>query len=218
MQNNLPFINIHSHKSERENEQNIRNLFLSDYSKDTNCSLGIHPWYINLDTVNDDLKLLNQLAKENNVLVIGECGLDKLVDIDLTIQEKIFKEQIKIAELNQKPIIVHCVKAFDDLIRIKKECAVSVPMIVHGFNNNKQIAEQLLKNGFYISFGKALLKEGSNASKVICGIPIERIFLETDDADILIKTIFDKASQLKSIGIDELKEKMIINFEKIIKK
>ena len=112
-------------------------------------------------------------------------------------------------------MIIHCVKAFDELIRIKKELNVRVPMIVHGYNNNKQIAAKLLENNFYFSFGKALLKEDSNASKIISTIPIGQLFLETDDTDIPIKSIFEKASHYLQMNEAALKEKIYLNFKRI---
>jgi TatD DNase family protein len=112
-------------------------------------------------------------------------------------------------------MIIHCVKAFNELIRIKKENKVSVPMIIHGFNNNEQIAEQLLKENFYLSFGKAILINNSNAQKVFKNTGIEKLFLETDDSDVSIKSIFDKAAELKGMSVEELKEKIYLNFKTI---
>jgi TatD DNase family protein len=190
MENKIPYTNIHTHHVSTANEISIRNLQPSTYVKDVLCSVGIHPWYIQENTIETDMNLLSTIAAEKNVLAIGECGLDMLIETAFAVQEKVFIEQIKIAEAIQKPLIIHCVKAFDSLIRIKKEYKVSVPMIVHGYNNNPQIAKQLLKNGFYFSFGKALLKSESNASKVMVELPMDKLFLETDDAAILKKCLW----------------------------
>lgn len=217
MKEQVPYINIHTHNIFGKEGLFILNLSSERYVDGTYCSVGIHPWYINLNTVERDLAKLKSLASKTNVLAIGECGLDKLIDVSLEQQEVIFKEQLNIAEYVQKPVIVHCVKAFDSLIRIKKECKVSVPLIVHGYNNNRQIMLELLKNGFYISFGKALLQNESNASKLISTVAVEKLFLETDDADVAIKTIFEKAAELKSVHVNKLKEKVFLNFKQLFK-
>ena len=94
---------------------------------------------------------------------------------------------------------------------------VNVPMIVHGFNNNEQIAKELIKNGFYLSFGKALLQENSNATKAIQLSSIDSIFLETDDADISIKAIFEVASKLLNIEEPLLVQHIYSNFKKVFK-
>ncbi len=215
MKNQIPYVNIHTHHVSDVNEIAIRNLQPSAYVKDSFCSVGIHPWYIQEDNLEEDMSFLRAIVSEKNVLAIGECGLDMLIETELLVQEKVFVEQVKIAESVQKPLIIHCVKAFNSLIRIKKECKVSVPMIVHGYNNNPQIAEQLLKNGFYFSFGRALLKPESNAAKVMVDIPMDKLFLETDDAAIGIKTIFEKAAELKNISVAEMKERMMFNIKKM---
>ena len=165
MKEQTPYINIHTHQIFGKDELFIINLSPERYVDSGYCSVGIHPWYINFSSLEKDLVKLGSLASEKNVLAVGECGLDRLIDVPLDKQEVVFKEQLYIAEQVQKPVIIHCVKAFDSLIRIKKECKITVPLIVHGYNNNQQILLELLKNGFYISFGKALLQEGSNASK-----------------------------------------------------
>jgi len=217
MNNVIPYINIHTHQATAEDELSIFNAHDHFNPRTSNIyvSIGIHPWNIQIINSKEFLDSIKTNAAAKNVLAIGECGLDKLIDTDLKIQEDLFKQQIHIAEAVKKPLIVHCVKAFDELIRIKKELNVRVPMIVHGYNNNEQIAVKLLENKFYFSFGKALLNENSNASKIISTIPIGQLFLETDDTDIPIKSIFEKASRYLQIDEAALKEKIYLNFKRI---
>jgi TatD DNase family protein len=92
-----------------------------------------------------------------------------------------------------------------------------VPVIIHGFNNNENIARVMVNEGFYFSFGKALLGYESNAAKAIKNVGRKNFFLETDDADISIKYIYKKASEL--LGIDEeiIKQQIQSNFENVFK-
>ena len=213
---NISYTNIHSHFLIENDAIGIKNSStnFSDFTTAKYCSIGIHPWYIKEKIVEQELFYIQQNSIANNVLAIGECGLDKLSEVDFQLQKNMFIAQLKISEQVKKPVIIHCVKAFDELIKIKKELNLTVPLIVHGYNNNKQIAEQLIKNGFYISFGKALLKPNSNAVKVISKIPMDKLFLETDDEDVSIKCIFEVASALLIVNKDELKEKIFSNFIK----
>ncbi len=211
---NYPYINIHTHHhSDEEDVISLLNItddpLLAHHNKWV--SIGIHPWQNN----NISIETIKKFASNKDVIAIGECGLDKMIDIDLKIQEEIFVQQLKIAALEKKPVIIHCVKAFNDLIRIKRENKITVPMLVHGFNNNEQIAKELITNGFYLSFGKALLIKGSNASKIIKQLPLNQIFLETDDADISIKRIFECAAVILTINEDELKKLIYKNFKKV---
>ncbi len=215
----IPFINIHTHHHLSDEGIVIVNFYkkFEVALQSTYSSIGIHPWYINEINLEESLHVLSELSQNKNILAIGECGLDKLIDINFKEQERIFKAQISIAEAIQKPIIVHCVKAFNELIHIKKKMNVIVPLIIHGYNNNKQIAEQLLKNGFYFSFGKALLNKKSNASKIISAIPIEKLFLETDDENMSIQLIFEAAAEYLEMDIEILKEKIFNNFNNVFK-
>lgn len=217
MKSILPHTNIHSHSSGTDGDITITNThqFFERIIDHSIYSIGLHPWYLNTNTLNEDLSSLEKHAAMNNVIAIGECGLDKLCQTGWELQKIAFIQQIQIAEKLKKPMIIHCVKAFNELIETKKELKVKTPMIVHGYNNNKHIAEQLLQHDFFFSFGKALLKADSNASALIGTLPKERIFLETDDADISIKTIFDAAASHLQMNKDELKAIIYNNFKTV---
>lgn len=195
----------------------IVNLNPDSTDKPNYYSYGLHPWYITEETYEDQLRKLQIRADEKRCVAIGECGLDKLCKVDYNLQEKVFIEQIKIANHYKKPLIIHCVKAFNELINCLNLNDNEVPVIIHGFNNNENIARVLLNHGCYFSFGKALLGYESNAAKTIKNIGRKNFFLETDDADISIKYIYRKAAEL--LGIDEeiLKQQIQSNFENIFK-
>jgi TatD DNase family protein len=212
----VKFINIHTHHEEND-AISILNIF-TDVLKITMhnfVSIGLHPWHVQQENVQLKLAELRINATHPHVKAIGECGLDRLTEADLAVQIPVFTEQISIAEAVKKPLIVHCVKAFDELLRIKKSQKITVPLIVHGYNNNTIIAGQLLQNGCYLSFGKALLQENSNAQKMIQELDYEHFFLETDDADVSIKIVYEMAASLKNIPVEELKEKMMLNFKRL---
>jgi TatD DNase family protein len=188
-------LDIHSHHIA---PNTIYNLLIQDISQFVDfqnqwLSIGIHPWYIQDWKV--QLSEIEKLAASKNVIAIGECGLDRLIELPIEEQLPIFEAQVQLAETHNKPVIIHCVKAHNDLISWKKQRKTTVPLIVHGFNNNAQILEQLLKNGFDISLGAALLNPNSNASKIIQSIPFERLFLETDDSTASIEDIYKAATE-----------------------
>ena len=213
------FIDIHTHNTTpEENALKIINAPQSyDFSGQSSnlVSLGLHPWYLDKNTIEQDFEKLEQNAKNQQVVMIGECGLDRNIDIDLAFQTDIFIRQIQLAERLQKPVVIHCVRAFPEIISIKKKLQPSIPMIIHGFNNNSQICEQLIEHQFYISLGAALLNPNSNASKVIKMIPKEKLFLETDDKNCTISSIFVAASILVDVKIEILQEIIINNFNRI---
>jgi TatD DNase family protein len=211
------FINTHTHTQVYDAKLELVNQDVDSTDKANHYSYGFHPWYIDKETYHDQLKKLEVIAHEKRCLAIGECGLDKLSKVDFDLQEEVFVEQIKIANKINKPLIIHCVKAFNELINCLNLNDNKVPVIIHGFNNNENIARVMVNEGFYFSFGKALLGYESNAAKAIKNVGRKNFFLETDDADISIKYIYKKASEL--LGIDEeiIKQQIQSNFENVFK-
>ncbi len=219
-------LNLHTHHSEKQaDEQIIFNLIIPESFEELEVfdenlsnnwlSVGIHPWYISEKNQKLQLEKLRQLTDNQAVKVIGECGLDRLKGSPLSLQEEIFIKQIRIAEDVNKPIIVHCVRCFNELISIKKIIRPKVPMIVHGFNNNPQIAKTLLEKGFYLSLGAAILQENSNATQILKQMPIEKLFLETDDSNISIQEIYQKASFLLNTSQNTLEDAIFANYLEI---
>lgn len=178
-------------------------------------SYGLHPWEVNRETCYNQLEHLAVVMHEKRCIAIGECGLDKLCDADFGLQQEVFVEQIRLANKVNKPLIIHCVKAFNELINCLNLNDNKVPVIIHGFNNNENIARVLVNEGCYFSFGKALLGYESNAAKAIINVGRKRFFLETDDADISIKYIYRKASELLGIGEEIIQEQLRSNFETV---
>ncbi|MET3128532.1 TatD DNase family protein [Arcicella rosea] len=214
------YLNIHTHQTSTEKDiLSIINAQTASGWMDIavgKFSVGLHPWYIKPENIDEDFVQLEELARQPNVLAIGECGLDRLIDLDMSFQEEVFIRQIRLAETLQKPVIIHCVKAFSELIMLKKKLKPSIPMIVHGFNNNAQICRQLVNHQFYLSLGSALLNSESNASKNILTIPIQQLFLETDDKNCFISTIFAHASTYLTEPVEVLQEQILQNFKRVV--
>ena len=216
----VPFLNIHTHEARQQDGViAIQSLSLTESTflampKTKPISVGIHPWYGYLEELPKNMKYLNVLAKQHNVKLIGECGLDKLKGEEITRQLQMLEAQMKLAEELNKPLILHCVKAFDELIALKKKLKPSVPMIIHGFNKKHEMAQQLMAQGFYLSFGAAVLTSDEIAS-VLKEID-QPFFLETDDSDIDIVTIYERVAEIKKISVDELKDVIFANWKKLV--
>lgn len=216
----VPFLDIHTHEAkQKDGVIAIQSLSLTESTflampKTKPISIGIHPWYGHLEELPKSMKYLNVLAKQNNVQLIGECGLDKLRGEEIPKQLQMLEAQINLAEELKKPVILHCVKAFDELIALKKRLKPSVPMIIHGFNKKYEMAQQLMANGFYLSFGAAVLKS-EEIAQILEEIQ-QTFFLETDDSDIDIVTIYERVAEIKKITVDELKDVIFANWKKLV--
>jgi TatD DNase family protein len=211
------YINAHTHRQIYDAKLELVNLSPDNPDKPKAYSYGLHPWYIDEQNWEHDFGYLEVAAHEKRCLAIGECGLDKLSKVPFDLQEEVFIKHIVLANKVQKPLVIHCVKAFNELINLLNFNDNTVPVIIHGFNNNENIARILVNEGHFFSFGKALLGYDSNAAKALKTVGRKKFFLETDDADISIKYIYSKASDI--LGIDEeiVKAQIQSNFETVFK-
>ena len=179
-------------------------------------SIGIHPWYLDENRLAADLKSISEKLKLPSCLALGECGLDKRIDIPVELQTSVFKQQLELVQQTEKPIILHCVAAYDEVIAVKKELDIKNPMIIHGFSKNEQVANSLLKNGFYLSFGKYLLRN-PDLEKVFKFAPENKILLETDTIEESIYEVYEKAAFIRGISVEKMKAIVFQNYSNIFK-
>ncbi|MFM2135910.1 MAG: hypothetical protein RL021_1310 [Bacteroidota bacterium] len=143
---------------------------------------------------------MTEVTERKNVLAIGECGLDKASSTEWELQEYWFQRQMELAESKNKPLIIHCVRAFGEVLASLKKANCRVPVVFHGFNKGPEIAGQILNQGHYLSYGKNLL--GSEKTQdAFLQTPFDRIFLETDDSGMSIESIYAAAATLKQVEL-----------------
>lgn len=205
----MNLFNFHHHNL--GNFYGIYNLELGENVPESYFSVGIHPKNID-ENWEKHFEAFKKISLQDNCLAIGECGLDSLIDIDTNLQKTVFERQILWANEIQKPVIIHCVKWFQELIPFQK--LAEVPLIIHGFNKRKSVTDEMLKHGFFLSFGKSVLYNLSLQS-ILKEIPIDKIFLETDDTDFDIAELYQKVSEIKEISLEELQKKISENLQSI---
>ncbi|WP_282125742.1 TatD family hydrolase [Marinifilum flexuosum] len=214
----IPYIDIHTHQADSDPEiLSIVNMSISDNKNELDrnqaYSIGIHPWDIEKLEIDSIDNYLEDFFADKSSIAIGEIGLDKLIGTNFSTQEKFFTAQVQLAKLTQKPVIIHCIKSQEELLRIKQENDTGTAWVFHGYSKSLQLAKDLLKFGFFLSFGENLLRN-EKLQSVFREIPLEKIFLETDDKQIDIKKIYQKAAEIKGIEIDVLKEQILLNYLK----
>ena len=210
------FINLHTQKfSNLSDVIEVVNQYPWEFDASIpNYSIGIHPWYIEKSRLESDLEIIKEKLQLSECLALGECGLDKRIEIPLELQISVFKKQLEIVKQTNKPVVLHCVAAYDEMIAIKKEMKIENPMIIHGFTKNEQVAQSLLKNGFYLSFGKYLLRN-PDLEKVFTFAPENQILLETDTIEETIYQVYEKAASIKGISVEEMKAIVFNNFSTV---
>lgn len=138
-------------------------------------SAGIHPWWTNREDVEALFEGLQRVLTIPAVVALGECGIDRLRGAEMPVQEQWFVRQIQLAEEHQLPVTIHCVKAFDQILRLHKNLRPTTRWTIHGFRGKPALAKQLLDQGFDLSFGRHF-----NAQSFAL-TPPERRHQETDE-------------------------------------
>jgi len=201
---NLSMIDIHTHRIKPDEHLSVYNLRLNEMfnqafiAKRCLLSIGIHPWDIESITPESVLRIA-ELAAGTNTVAIGECGLDKNIAVPLSVQKQIFETQIELSEQSRKPLIIHCVGRFNELLEMKKYFQPCQQWIVHGFRGKPQLASQLLDGGISLSFGEKFNHQSITIT------PLECIFTETDESDMDFEKILINISVIKRCAVEDLK-------------
>lgn len=198
-----PFVNLHTHHDPGD-ALTLR-------------SWGIHPWW--LDDPGYDweqgLQTLEQQLQEGTLDAVGEAGLDKLHPESLPLQRTVFERHVLLSEYYGKPLVIHSVRANDEVLKLWKQHQPQQAWILHGFNGSREEAEQFAGKGFYLSVGTAILFKNRKINESIKYIPLDHLFLETDDADGGIETVYAEAAKLLSVSEAVLRKQIFANFARL---
>ena len=166
-------------------------------------SAGLHPWDV---TGHDDeaLRNIEILLALPQLLAVGECGFDTLKGPSHELQEQAFIRQVELSERFKKPMILHVVRDFDSIIRLRKNLKPTQPWLIHGFRGGPEQMNQLYANGILVSFG---LKHNLEALRQV---PSTRLFLETDGNATIVQTI-SLASALRATSPEAIQSQITQN-------
>ena len=187
------------------------------FETDGICTVGLHPWDVTSDW-RDAADIIEDLAQEELVLAIGEVGLDRACDALWQQQVDAFEYVADLAERVSKPLVIHCVKAHDELLRVHKFINPAQPWMLHGFVKGADLAKQCLDAGMYVSFGAAVLKESASLIDALKMCPADRLLLETDVDEIPIHEVYAAVANVRGITTEELCAIQQQNFETVFKR
>jgi TatD DNase family protein len=216
------YIDIHNHGAgSKTGVFQIENLMTHenrkpDFETGLAYSTGIHPWFLTQNNLEHQLTIVRELSLHENIIALGETGFDKIKGPDQLLQRKAFEEQIRISEEVSKPLFIHCVRAWDELLEVHKKLRPEQLWIVHGFRGKKELALQLISKGMYLSFWFDFIVR-PESSLLIQSLPREKIFLETDGSDIDIRTIYKKVAADLNLSVSNLISIIYSNFSAIFK-
>lgn len=214
----MELYDIHTHQILLEdNDDPYHSCILDVYplefevAKDTykrhSFSCGIHPWYS--EDSESQMNYLSDIASDPRIIAIGEAGLDKIKGPSFNIQIPVFKQHIELSEKLKKPLIIHAVKAWDELYRIRKEANPSQPWIIHGFRGNPQVAEQMANAGFMFSLGERFNVDSMEF------IPYNSLFCETDESESNILEVYQQIALALNKELEDFAEQVANNVRRV---
>lgn len=210
-------VDIHTHLLSQLPGEAIVNCYPETFSPQEGgwYSVGIHPWYIEHAAAGADSSLnerearLRELLHHPQVLAVGEAGLDKLAEASMPLQLEVFERQAQLAADAAKPLVIHLVKAADELIRLKHGLKPANPWIIHGFRGKATLAQEYLRHGFYLSFGE------NYQAETLRSMPADRLFIETDESTLPIAELYARAAAVRGTSVDELLEAVQRNIRNV---
>ncbi len=217
----VPFIDIHTHSIFPETDTvTVRNIFpggkIGRFTGKNFYSVGLHPWYIKSEEENNEMLCLVEDALElDHVIFVGETGPDAKASTGYSEQMRVFEAQAFMAEEFHKPLLIHCVKAYNEVIRVYNKLHPEQPWILHGYNGNLEITQQLADKNILFSFGEILFKPEAKAIESFQFLPFDRMFFETDESTKDVAKIYEQGAALKNTNVEELKIKIWENFNRI---
>ena len=194
--------------NEEETIESIQNIKLQ--YPNNKYTYGIHPWNVGNEIKCEEyIERLKTLLQTNQIVAIGECGLDtKLTTNDISIQKQWFERQLQLSKEYSLPVYIHTVNTMNEIILMKKKWKES-QWIIHGFNSSLQQAKQLMDLNCYLSIGRIVLNKNNAKITPILKLCYERkrLLIETDNdgshvADI--KEIYENIAERLEIDVNDL--------------
>ncbi len=191
------------------------------------AAYGIHPWP---DLEPQELDGLAGLLR--GAVAVGEVGLDFAVARTAearAAQLERFDKQARLAASHGLPLILHCRKAADELLRVLQEAAPGHPGVVHGFSRGPELARRFLDRGLHLGFGCMVVRPGAHrARRAATFAPQDRLLLETDAPAMglpgvaqsavepaHVALVADTLSQLRGEPVDEIIQRTTHNAAKL---
>jgi TatD DNase family protein len=162
---------------------------------------GIHPWHAHTTQVGWQNRLKDLLENNANSSV-GECGLDQWVtQPTIHTQFSVFLDQLRIAREMDRPVTIHCLKAWAPLMAAFAVVPPPSRFLIHSFVGSIEMARRLIPLGAYFSFsGYFLHPRKSSVLEVFKKLPHDRILLETDAPDMRPPSSFISHPLLENIN------------------
>ena len=176
---------------------------------------GIHPWEAarELAAVRSE-GLAGRLGEAlAGAQALGETGLDFACSTDREAQTELLRAHLQLARERGLAVVLHCVRAFEPLMNELKACPPPAA-IFHGFIGSPQQAARALAAGYCLSFGERTFCS-PRTTEVLRTLPADRLFLETDDSDVAIETVYARAAEVRGTTVGKLRRVIAENYRRL---
>ena len=189
----LPYVNIHTHRPTGSGIE-LR-------------TEGVHPW-------DADMQLVATLGEQlSDAQAVGETGLDFVHGPSREVQTEALRAQLRLARERGLPVVLHCVRAFEPLMRELAACEPRA-VIFHGFIGSPEQARRALAKGYFLSFGERAFASPKTLA-ALRETPLSQLFLETDDIPVPIEEIYARAAEARGVPTEVLQRATLANYERI---
>ncbi|WP_281717562.1 TatD family hydrolase [Alistipes senegalensis] len=189
----LPYVNIHTHRPTGSGIE-LR-------------TEGVHPW-------DADMQLVATLGEQlSDAQAVGETGLDFVHGPSREVQTEALRAQLRLARERELPVVLHCVRAFEPLMRELAACEPRA-VIFHGFIGSPEQARRALTKGYFLSFGERAFASPKTLA-ALRETSLSQLFLETDDSPVPIEEIYARAAEARGVPTEVLQRATLANYERI---
>lgn len=220
MNESPPYIDIHTHRhATGEDTLSVFNVEFGQLHLHPRlppwCSVGRHPWQAAGEWDGAFSKQLDDALGQPDCIALGEVGLDRVHGPTFARQMELLEAQLDLAAEHGMPVLFHCVRAHADLMQLRKRRAPGEPWIIHGFSGHGELAGQLLRMDFHLSFGAALLSTGAKAREALTQVPLHRLFLESDESGLEMALLYRTAADVLGCPVPQLRRAIAANFTEV---
>ncbi|MDE6045864.1 MAG: TatD family hydrolase [Alistipes sp.] len=199
---NAAYVNIHTHRPTG------RDIELR--------TAGIHPWEAGERPVDAAVQALKTELARGQAQALGEIGLDFAKAADSKTrdaQAALFRAQLALACERGLPVVLHCVRAFEETMRLLREQRPRA-VIFHGFIGSPEQARQAVASGCFLSFGERSFASPRTVA-ALQTTPLAQLFLETDESPTPIGEVYARAAVLLGIPVETLQAATADNYRRI---
>lgn len=206
------FIDIHTHRRQPADDTSIYNLSPGEEPCEGFFSAGVHPWQADQFSPASAIAQLEDLQKYPQFVAVGEIGIDRACTVPLPPQIALFETQLQWASQHAKPVTIHCVRAYSDVLQVLKRNRHLPALLFHAYIANEQTTIQLSQYDAYFSLGcRELSRKGD-----LRHIPLDKLFLETDEQSVDIHEVYELASSKLGMTVGELETVIEQNAERLM--